>query len=107
MEPDFVDTIAELQPIVQTLEPELLYRVLIGVIPKKRRYLKYMKGKKENKYESWLVEYVKHHFECSVLNANDYLDILYGTDSGHLVIMKLCGMYGVEPKKIKKLKLKV
>ena len=107
MELDFVDTIAELQPIAQALEPELLYRVLIGVLPKGKRYLKYMKGKSEDKYEPWLVDYMIHQFECSSTEAIDYLEILYGTDEGRKTIKRLCDMYGVEPKIVKKLKLDI
>lgn len=107
MEPEYTELISDLQPVVQTLEPELLYQVLIGLIPKKRVYLKYIKGKKDDKYEPWLLEYVIHHFECSSQQANDYLDILYSTESGRMAIKRLCEMYGTDPKKIEKLKLKV
>jgi len=107
MDYDFIDVVSELQPIVQTLEPHLLYKVLIGVIPRGRRYLKYVKGKTADKYEPWLIQNVMHHFECSNEQAIDYLDILYGTENGRKTIMKLCGMYGVDEKQIKKLKLQV
>ena len=43
MNTDWVSTIAELQPILQELPPKSLYLALIGVIPKSRTFLKYMK----------------------------------------------------------------
>lgn len=107
MDPEFTEVISDLSPIVQTLEPNLLYMVLIGIIPKGRRYLKYVKGKKAGKYEEWLVDYIVLQFECSKDQANDYLDILYATEEGRTTIKHICEMYGVEPRKIRKLKLKV
>lgn len=107
MEPDYTEIISDLAPAVQTLAPELLYQVLIGILPKRRVYLKYVKGSKDDKYEKWLMEYVIQHFECSSQQATDYLDILYGTEDGRKTIVRLCEMYGVDPDKIKKLKLKV
>ena len=107
MNPDWVDTISELQPLTQVLEPPILYKLLIGLIPKGRYYLKYVKGKQDTKYESWLVDLVKIDFGVSEKEALDYLDILYSTREGRENIKYICEKYGVDPKQITKLKLKV
>lgn len=107
MEPEWIDTIAELQPYTEILEPRELYLAYIGILPKSRKFLKYVKGKKTDKHEKWLVELVKQDYQCSIKEAEDYLDILYATKKGKEHIKYICQKYGVEPKSITKLKLKV
>ena len=107
MNPDWIDFLSEIQPYTQTLEPKELYLALIGLIPKGRYYLKYTKGKKDNKYESWLVDLIKQDFQCSLKEAEDYCEILYSTRQGRENIKYICEKYGIETKQITKLKLKV
>ena len=107
MNKDWIETISEIQPFTQTLEPKQLYQLLIGLLPKGRYYLKYTKGKKETKYESFLLELIQQDFQCSSSEALDYCEILYATREGRENIKYLCEKYGVEKKQITKLKLKV
>tara|TARA_B100000900_G_scaffold413350_1_gene437147 strand:+ start:140 stop:589 length:450 start_codon:yes stop_codon:yes gene_type:complete len=107
MNSDWIETISEIQPFTQTLEPKQLYQLLIGLLPKGRYYLKYTKGKKETKYESFLLELIQQDFQCSSSEALDYCEILYATREGRENIKYLCEKYGVEKKQITKLKLKV
>ena len=82
MNPDWVDTISELQPFTQSLPPEALYLTYIGIIPKGRHFLKYTKGKKVQKYEDWLIDLIVQEFQCSKNQSNEYLEILYSTSEG-------------------------
>lgn len=107
MNPDWVDLIAEYQPYTQLLEPRDMYKVYIGLIPRGRYYLKYVKGKTEAKYEKWLIELLKQDYQCSMYEATDYCNILYSTVEGREHIQYVCEKYGVEPKEITKLKLKL
>jgi hypothetical protein len=107
MNRDWIEILSEIQPYTQTLEPKQLYLTLIGIIPKGRHFLKYMKGKGESKYESFLVDLVSKNFECSKNTALEYCDILYSTKYGRESIQDLCERYGIEKKEITKLKLKV
>jgi len=107
MNSDWIETISEIQPFTQTLEPKQLYQLLIGLLPKGRHYLRYTKGKKETKYESFLVELIQQDFQCSSSEALDYCEILYATREGRENIKYLCEKYGVDKKQITKLKLKV
>lgn len=107
MNPDWIEVLSEIQPFTQVLEPKQLYLSLIGIIPKGRYFLKYTKGKKENKYESFLVDIIKQDFQCSTKEAEDYCEILYSTRQGRENIKYICEKYGIEKKQITKLKLKV
>ena len=77
MNPDWVDTISELQPFTQSLPPEALYLTYIGIIPKGRHFLKYTKGKKVQKYEDWLIDLIVQKFQCIKNQSNEYLERLY------------------------------
>ena len=107
MNPEWIEILSEIQPYTQVLEPKQLYLSLIGLLPKGRYYLKYIKGKKENKYESWVVDLLKEDYQCSIKQAEDYLEILYSTREGRENIKYICEKYGIDKKQITKLKLKV
>ena len=107
MNPDWIEVLSEIQPYTQVLEPKQLYLSLIGIIPKGRYFLKYTKGKKENKYESFLVDIIKQDFMCSSKQAEDYCEILYSTREGRENVKYICQKYGIDKKQITKLKLKV
>ena len=107
MNSDWIEVLSEIQPYTQTLEPKQLYLALIGLIPKGRYYLKYTKGKRETKYESFLLELIIQDFQCSSLEAFDYCEILYSTKEGRENIKYMCEKYGIDKKQITKLKLKV
>lgn len=107
MNSDWIEVLSEIQPYTQVLEPKQLYLSLIGIIPKGRYFLKYTKGKKDNKYESFLVDLIKQDFMCSSKEAEDYCEILYSTREGRENIKYICEKYGVDKKQITKLKLKV
>ena len=107
MKYEWVETIATIQPYLQEVPPKAMYLALIDILPKGRHFMKYMKPKGADKYESWLVELVAKHYEVSKLEAEDYLKILYATRTGKERIIELCEDYGTDPKVIKKLKIKV
>ena len=107
MNPNWIEILSEIQPYTQTLEPKQLYLALIGILPKGRYYMRYIKGKKANKYESWLVDLLIQDFMCSKKEAEDYCEILYATKEGRENIKYICEKYGIEKKQITKLKLKV
>ena len=107
MKPEWVELIATLQPLTQTLEPEQMYKLYINVIPKGRQYLKYIKGKADDKYEEFLIELVKKEYQCSERQAIEYVEVLYSTREGRENIKYICEKYGTDKKQITKLKLKI
>jgi len=73
------------------------------VLQRGRQFNKYIKGKKENDYEAWLVDLVREHYSVSTGEATDYLEIFYKHNKEEL--RTLCQMYGKTEKEIKKIKL--
>ena len=107
MKPEWVELIASIQPLTQTLEPEQMYKLYINILPKGRQYLKYTKGKSEDKYEQFLVELIKKEYDCSERQAIEYIEVLYSTREGRENIQYICERYAVPKKEIAKLKLKI
>lgn len=107
MKPEWVEMIATLLPLTQTLQPKEMYKLYISVIPKGKYFLKYIKGKGEDKYEEFLVELIKKDFQCSEKEANEYIEVLYSTREGRENIKYICEKYGTDKKQITKLKLKI
>ena len=107
MKPEWVELIASIQPLTQTLEPEEMYKLYINILPKGKQYLKYTKGKSEDKYESFLVELIKKEYDCSEKHAIEYIEILYSTREGRENIKYICEKYAIPKKEITKLKLKI
>ena len=106
MKYEWVELIGELQPYLQELPPKTLYLTLIDLIPKSRTFLKYIKPTKGEDYESWLIEMIGKYYGVSLLEAEEYVGILYAIKDGHSKIKEIAEMHGIEEKVIKKLKLK-
>jgi hypothetical protein len=107
MNPDWIELIATILPLTQTLEPKDMYKLYINAIPKGRYFLKYMKGKSAEKYESFIIELLQKEYSCSENQAIEYLDILYATREGRENIKYISEKYGTDKKQITKLKLKI
>ena len=107
MKPEWIELIADIQPYVQEAPPKAMYLCLIGLIPKTRAFLKFMKPASSEKYEGWLIKLVARYYEVSETEAEDYAHILYQTTTGKLHIKEIAEAYGTETKVISALKLKV
>jgi hypothetical protein len=107
MKPEWVELIATLLPLTQTLEPKEMYKLYISVIPKGKYFLKYIKGKTADKYEEFLIDLIKKDYQCSEKEALEYIEVLYSTREGREHIKYTCEKYGTDKKQITKLKLKI
>jgi hypothetical protein len=107
MKPEWIELIADIQPYIQEAPPKAMYLCLIGLIPKTRAFLKYMKPALSEKYEAWVIKLVARYYEVSETEAEDYTHILYQTTTGKMHIKEIAEAYGTETKIITALKLKV
>ena len=107
MKPEWIELVADIQPYIQEAPPKAMYLALIGLIPKTRAFLKYMKPATADKYEKWVIELVSKKYEVSLSEAEEYVHILYQTNSGKQHIKEIAEAYGTDPKQITKLKLKI
>ena len=104
MNQDYIDIVN----LVQKINPQnkkQIYSIYKEMIPKRKMWLKYIKNeaKKEQKE---LEEYIAKYFDCSLGEAEHYIDILRG--SGVREILNEMGVESKESDKlIKKAKLSI
>jgi hypothetical protein len=104
MNQDYVD-IANLVQKINPQNKKQIYSIYKEMIPKRKMWLKYIKNeaKKEQKE---LEEYVAKYFDCSLGEAEHYIDILRGDG-----VREILDEMGVESKEsdklIKKAKLSI
>ena len=99
MEPEFIEIVNYFQKLaIGTLEPREVYKWYCEILPKGKRFNKYIKGKKDKKYDSELTSLLTNHFECSKLQIKEYLKLISKDE-----IKNILEMYGKDKKEIKKM----
>ena len=63
MNSDWMELVNELQKY--NLQPKELYKLYTNILPKGKRWLRYMKGKNDMDYPEWLINIVRNNDECS------------------------------------------
>ena len=99
MDKDFLEIVNYFQKYsIGSLEPREVYKWYCDMLPRGKRFNKYIKGKKDKKYNTELIDMVVTHFECSKLQAQDYLGLI---DKDELI--EILEKYGMNEKTIKRL----
>jgi hypothetical protein len=105
MKSEFLPIVNEFQMYYDSSGPREAYLFYSQMLPKEKKYFKYIKSKKETKYEDWLVALVAKHYQVSQIEAQDYLFTFYLTDAGKGYLRQLCEQHCIESKLIKKAKI--
>ena len=99
MDKEFIEVVNVFQKYsIGTLEPREVYKWYCDVLPKGKRFNRYIKGKKNKKYDKELVNIISRHFECSKLHIKEYLELIDKEE-----LKSILEMYGLDNKKIKRL----
>ena len=96
----------DLLPIVNVLQKYTIgllsardvYKVYYDFLPKRKTFDKYIKGKKEGKYNKEMLSHLSDWYGVSQREVIDYLDILSKDD-----VIKILMKYGLTEKESKKL----
>ena len=92
MKMDWVEIVNEIQRY--PLQPKELYKVYTDILPKKRQWLKYVKGDKKMKYPKWVYEIVAKHLQCSIREANEAVDMYEMSYGGQAELVDILIKYG-------------
>ena len=92
MKSEWTDLVNEVQKY--PLEPEQVYKVYTDILPKKRQWLKYIKGDKKMKYPKWVYEIVAKHLQCSMREANDAVEMYELSHGGQAELVDILIKYG-------------
>ena len=99
MDMDFIEVVNYFQKYsIGTLESREVYKWYCQVLPKGKRFNKYIKGKKSKKYDNKLLKLLTTHFQCSKLNVEEYIELLPKDE-----LISIVSLYGVDKKEIKKM----
>ena len=81
MDKDFIEIINYFQKYaIGTLESREVYKWYCDMLPKGKRFNKYIKGKKSKKYDKELINILVNYFECSKLHIEEYMSLLDKSD---------------------------
>ena len=97
MNVDFVDAVNICQEHTFQMEDKDVYNLYKNLIPKQKKFLRYIKGKKD-KYPTKLLKFLANHFEVSQREIVDYIPMIDKT-----YIEQLGKQYGKNKKQIKEM----
>jgi len=80
------------------LSPKEVYKLYLDFLPKKKTFDKYVKGKKEGKYNKELLQYLSKWYGVSYREVQDYLEILPKQE-----VLDILMKYGLTDKEAKNL----
>ena len=99
MDKDFLEIVNYFQKYsIGTLEPREVYKWYCDMLPRGKRFNKYIKGKKDKKYNTELIDIMVQHFECSKSQVKDYLDLIAKDE-----LIEILEKYGMNEKIINRL----
>ena len=94
MDPEFIEIVNYFQKYsIGQLEPKEVYKWYCDVLPKGKRFNKYIKGKKHKKYDKLLVSTTSKYFECSEKQSLEYLELIDKQE-----LKDILEMYGIDKK---------
>ena len=99
MNSDWMELVNELQKY--NLQPKELYKLYTNILPKGKRWLRYMKGKNDMDYPEWLINIVRNNDELSRKEAIQNIDMLMLTEGGMMELGELGRKWGIEERRIK------
>ncbi len=97
MDIDFIEIVNYFQKYsIGQLKPKEVYKWYCDVLPKGKRYNKYIKGKKAKKYDPELIDIMCEYFQCSKTETKENLSFISKEE-----VNQILEKYGFDPKKIK------
>ena len=99
MDKEFIEIVNFFQKYsIGLLEPKDTYKWYCDILPKGKRFNRYIKGKKQLRYDKELISVVCKHYEASKKECVDYIELLSREN-----LISTLELYGKDKKQIKKL----
>ena len=97
MNPNYIEIVDMFQQYtIGPLSKKHVYQLYLDFLPKQKSFNKYIKGKKQSKYNKELVSHIAKHYEVARSEAEEYISLL-GKDQLTNILKK----YGKNEKEIK------
>ena len=92
MDKEFIEIVNYFQKYaIGTLKPREVYKWYCDILPKGKRFNKYIKGKRSKKYDKLQLDILTKYFEVSKKEVKDYIDLLDDRE-----IKDIIKIYGVK-----------
>ena len=99
MDKEFIEIVNYFQKYaIGTLEPREVYKWYCDILPQGKRFNKYIKGKRDKKYDIELIDIMVRYFECGKSQVKDYLKLIAKDE-----LIEILEKYGKNEKTIKRL----
>jgi hypothetical protein len=89
------------QYTIGELDRKHVYQLYQELLPKRKMYNKYIKGKDSDKYNKELLEFIAKHYQVSIREATEYVAMMLDMDKESVV--DILRKYGKTDKEIKSL----
>jgi len=97
MNPDYIEIVDMFQQYtIGPLNKKQVYQLYFDILPKQKTFNKYIKGKKQDKYNKDLVKMIANHYQVARIEAEEYIELLE-KDS----LISILKKYGKSEKEIK------
>ena len=97
MNPNYIELVDMFQQYtIGPLSKKHVYQLNFDFLPKQKSFNKYIKGKKQDKYNKDLVKLIADHYQIARIEAEEYISLLNETE-----ISSLLKKYGKTDKEIK------
>ena len=98
MDEEFIEVVNYFQKYsIGTLKPREVYKWYSYFLPKGKRFNRYIKGKKDKKYDPELINLLCKYFECSKIEVKENLLLISKEE-----LKQILEFYGTDNKKIRK-----
>ena len=98
MDNEFIEIVNLFQKYaIGTLESREVYKWYCDVLPRGKRFNKYIKGRKSKKYDDFAIKLLCKYFECSKLQVIEYFDLINKEE-----LKQILEMYAIDEKQIRK-----
>jgi hypothetical protein len=89
------------QYTIGELDRKHVYQLYQELLPKRKMYNKYIKGKDSDKYNKELLEFIAKHYQVSIREATEYVAMMLDMDKE--LVVDILRKYGKTDKEIKSL----
>lgn len=100
MNPDYVDLIASIQPVIGDLSPQICYDLYLDLLPKSKFYSKYISGKGSGKYAE-LVDFYLPKLQCNKSEVEEMIEMVVELGALELLRSEIKS-FGYDDKALKK-----
>jgi hypothetical protein len=102
MDPDLIEEMAFISKYFQLVPNEQFYKILIEVVPKGRKFCKYIKGTGDN-INKTILECICKKFSVGESDAKDYYTVLVASELGLKDLVSLIEGFGYSETEIEKM----